>query len=157
MIPTDAAREPDVSVWWMGDDATPWREAFVQWISGTDSPRRLSSTWRIHAVGRDTRSLPRIASRWTGVQPVASSIVVWTIPKEGIADLLHRIDHVRHTRPGYIHLSAGLAAPVERRILGEVGIRAHVQHPRDWHNYAVVFRYSSSPAGRSSSSIAGSS
>lgn len=156
MIPMEAAREPGFSVWWMGDDAAAWQEAFVEWIRGADSSRRLSSTWKIHSVPRDARALPRIAMRWTGVHDAASPIVVWTIPETGVANLLQLIDLARHTRPGYRHLSAGLASPKEQRILREVGIRAHVQHPRDWKNCRALLAYSNSPTGRSNSSIAGS-
>lgn len=157
MIPTDVAWEPDISIWWMGDNAAVWREAFIEWICGADSPRRSQSTWRIHSAPVDTHVLPRITTRWTESQNPATSIVVWAIPNIGIADLLQRIDHIRHTRPGYTHLSAGLASPNEQRILNEVGIRAHVQHPRDWKKCRAMLRYSNSPLGSSNSSIAGSS
>lgn len=157
MIPTHAAQDPDVSVWWIGNNAAAWREAFMEWIRSPDSPRRSPSTWRIHSVPLKNPVLPRITTRWTGVQNPATSIVVWTIPSIGIADLLQRIDHTRHTRPGYTHLSAGLASPNEQRILSEVGIRSHVQDPRDWKNCRSLFGYSNSPLGSSNSSIAGSS
>lgn len=157
MISTDEAREPDVSVWWLGDNAAGWRAAFMDWILGGDLPRRLPSTWKIHSAPLDNPALPRITTRWPGVLIPATSIVVWTIPHIGIADLLHRIDHTRYTRPGYTHLSAGLASPNEQRILSEVGIRVHVQHPCDWKNCRAVLSYCNSPLGSSSSSIAGSS
>lgn len=65
--------------------------------------------------------------------------VVWAIPSAGIVDLVQRIDHVRHTRPGYCHITAGLASPVERMFLSEVGTAAHVQHPCDWSDCRILF------------------
>ncbi len=139
MIPTQTAPDTDRSVWWVGDGALRWRDAFVQWLGGPDSPRRPQSTWRLHVAGYHALSLPRLPTRWHTVPHPATPVVVWTIPATGIAELVHRMGHVRHTRPGYLHLSAGLASPAERMHLSEIGVSAHVQSPGDWPVYRKLF------------------
>lgn len=138
MTITGAEHDSERSLWWVGGEAVAWREAFVLWLCGIDSPRPPEATWRIHLIGRDTLSLPRLTTRWPE-QRRDAPCVVWAIPSSGIVDLVQRIDHVRHTRPGYCHLTAGLASPVERMFLSEVGTAAHVQYPCDWDDCRMLF------------------
>jgi hypothetical protein len=141
MTAPGTAIEPERTVWWVGDEALRWRETFVAWLSGDDSPRPSPMTWRIQIVGRGELSLPRVTTHRPNIESVISPWVVWAIPETGVADLVHLVDHVRRTRHGYAHITAGLVSPVERMILSEVGVAAHVQHPRDWSAHRSLLNH----------------
>ncbi|EMI52975.1 hypothetical protein [Rhodopirellula sallentina] len=121
----------ELTWWWVGPTDTTLYHDLVRWIASDRSPRRAKSTWEIiHSEG-PIPSLPRSSGKQPGV-------VIWVIPETGIADLIKRIGEVRSTRPGYHHLTAGLASPNEQRFLTEVGTRGHVQHSKDWPKIANI-------------------
>ncbi|TWT56379.1 hypothetical protein CA85_41920 [Allorhodopirellula solitaria] len=143
LAPALAAAAPEREVWWVGEEAMAWRESFIELLRSARSPKAHASTpedcpqsWRIHLHRRDTLSLPRqpIHGRENGGRSPA--LVIWAVPSEGIAELVDRIGEARRCRPGYEHLTAGLVSPVERTVLFEVGVRAHLQGPRHWRLHA---------------------
>ncbi len=140
MTTMNLAREPELIAWWIGDEAYRWQETFLAWLSGADSPSAAPTICRVQLVGRSALSLPRLPMRGNKLAGSSSPLVIWAIPEFGIADLIHQIDHTRHTRSGYTHITAGLVSPRERMVLSEVGVAAHVQKPCDWTAFHHLFR-----------------
>jgi len=111
---------------------------FVRWTESPDSPRRPESTWKLIVADEATPSLPRVTGHATDTQGSMLGLVIWTVPENGISDLLKRIANVCRTKPGYRHITAGLVSPAEQRLLTEVGVTAHVQHAGEWPRCAAV-------------------
>ncbi|EMI43881.1 hypothetical protein [Rhodopirellula sp. SWK7] len=134
----NAAPSTELSIWWIGSTDSSLHREFVRWIESPESPRRPESTWKLTIADEATPSLPRVFGHATDRHGSIIGIVIWTVPKNGISDLLKRIANVCRTKPGYRHITAGLVSPAEQRLLTEVGVTAHVQHAGEWPRCAAV-------------------
>ncbi|MCM2369389.1 hypothetical protein [Aporhodopirellula aestuarii] len=128
-----------LTIWWVGNSNSPWHDEFVRWIIGPDSPRPTEAKWEILYSEDGSPSLPRATGQPIHSPKCKLGIVVWTVPSHGIAELLKHIAATRRTRPGYAHVTAGLASPAERLLISEFGVVAHIQHPKDWASWSALF------------------